>query len=126
MLRGEKKNYSWQNAQKMMNNPQKFIDEIRAFDGRDIDEGILARIASIRAEPHGQNRKIPRRQQSLLMKKPKRDPRDRRAVNRLRRASNLSDWLISTGLFTLIAQWALGYNDDFKKAFDLSDIAGSF
>ena len=51
MLRGEKKNYSWQNAQKMMNNPQKFIDEIRAFDGRDIDEGILARIASIRAEP---------------------------------------------------------------------------
>lgn len=60
------------------------------------------------------------------MKKPKRDPRDRRVVNRLRRASNLSDWLISTGLFTLIAQWALGYNDDFKKAFDLSDIAGSF
>ena len=49
MLRGEKKNYSWQNAQKMMNNPQKFIDEIRAFDGRDIDKGILVRIAPIRA-----------------------------------------------------------------------------
>lgn len=60
------------------------------------------------------------------MKKPKLDPRDKRVVNRLRRASNLSDWLISTGLFTLIAQWALGYNDDFRKAFDLSDIAGSF
>ena len=51
MLRGEKKNYSWQNAQKMMNNPQKFIDEIRAFDGRDIDEGILAKIAPIKAQP---------------------------------------------------------------------------
>ena len=60
------------------------------------------------------------------MKKPKLDPRDKRVVNRLRRASNLSDWLISTGLFTLIAQWALGYNDDFKEAVDLSDIAGSF
>lgn len=60
------------------------------------------------------------------MKKPKLDPRDKRVVNRLRRASNLSDWLISTGLFTLIAQWALGYSDDFTKAFDVSDIAGSF
>lgn len=51
MLRGEKKNYSWQNAQKMMNKPDKFIEEIKAFDGRDIDEGILAKIAPIRAEP---------------------------------------------------------------------------
>uniref|UniRef100_A0A7S3JKK7 Uncharacterized protein n=1 Tax=Euplotes harpa TaxID=151035 RepID=A0A7S3JKK7_9SPIT len=51
MLRGEKRNYSWQNAQKMMNNPQKFIEEIKEFDGRDIDEGILAKIAPIRAEP---------------------------------------------------------------------------
>jgi len=60
------------------------------------------------------------------MKKPKPDPREKRVVNRLRHASNLSDWLISTGLFTLIAQWALGYNDDLTKAFDVSDIAGSF
>ena len=51
MLRGEKKNYTWQNAQKMMNKPDKFIEEIKAFDGRDIDEGILAKIAPIRAEP---------------------------------------------------------------------------
>jgi len=51
MLRGEKKNFAWQNAQKMMNNPVKFIDEIKALDGRDIDEAILARIAPIRAEP---------------------------------------------------------------------------
>jgi hypothetical protein len=59
------------------------------------------------------------------MKTPKLDPRDKRVVNRLRRASNLSDWLISTGLFTLIAQWALGYNLVVTEAFDLSDITGS-
>lgn len=52
MLRGEKKNYTWQNAQKMMNNPSKFIDEVKAFDGRDIDEAILKKIEPIRAEPY--------------------------------------------------------------------------
>ena len=51
ILRGEKKNDSWQNALKMMNNAQKFIEEIGAFNGRDIDEGILAKIVPIRAEP---------------------------------------------------------------------------
>jgi hypothetical protein len=50
----------------------------------------------------------------------KSDPRDKRVVNRLRRASNLSDWLISTGLFTLVAQWALGYPGVFA-GFDLDD-----
>lgn len=28
LLRGERKNHGWPNAQKMMNNPQKFIEEI--------------------------------------------------------------------------------------------------
>ena len=42
MLRGEKKKYSWQNAKNMMNKQDKFIREIKAFDGRDIDEGVLA------------------------------------------------------------------------------------
>ena len=51
MLRGEKKNFTWQNAQKMMNNPMKFIDDIKAFDGRDIDDAILARVAPIKKEP---------------------------------------------------------------------------
>lgn len=54
------------------------------------------------------------------MKKPKSDPRDKRVVNRLRRASNLSDWLISTGLFAIVAQWALGYPGVFD-GFDLDD-----
>lgn len=52
--------------------------------------------------------------------KRKLDPRDKRVVNRLRRASNLSDWLISTGLFALVAQWALGYPGVFD-GFDLDD-----
>jgi len=54
------------------------------------------------------------------MKKPKSDPRDKRVVNRLRRASNLSDWLISTGLFAIVAQWALGYPGVFE-GFDFDD-----
>lgn len=37
LLRGEKKNFGWPNAQKMMNNPQKFIEEIQAFDATNID-----------------------------------------------------------------------------------------
>ncbi|MES2916263.1 MAG: hypothetical protein V4753_14185 [Pseudomonadota bacterium] len=53
--------------------------------------------------------------------KRKSDPRDKRVVNRLRRASSLSDWLISTGLFTLVAQWALGYPGVFE-GFDLDDL----
>jgi hypothetical protein len=42
-------------------------------------------------------------------------------VNRLRRESSLSDWLISTGLFALVAQWALGYPGVFA-GFDASDL----
>lgn len=53
--------------------------------------------------------------------KRKSDPRDKRVVNRLRRASNLSDWLISTGLFTIVAQWALGYPGVFD-GFDFDDL----
>lgn len=53
--------------------------------------------------------------------KRKLDPRDKRVVNRLRRASNLSDWLISTGLFTIVAQWALGYPGVFE-GFDFDDL----
>lgn len=51
LLRGEKKNFTWQAAQKMMNNPSKFIEEIAAFDGRDIDEGILNKLAPIMSQP---------------------------------------------------------------------------
>jgi dynein heavy chain len=28
LLKGEKKNYQWPNAQKMMNNPKKFLEDI--------------------------------------------------------------------------------------------------
>jgi len=41
ILRGEKKNYAWNNAQKMMNNPVKFIEEVQAFDGNNIEPWIL-------------------------------------------------------------------------------------
>lgn len=37
LLKGEKKNFAWGNAQKMMNNPAKFIEEVQQFDGSNID-----------------------------------------------------------------------------------------
>lgn len=62
------------------------------------------------------------------MKQRKADPRDRRVVNQLRRASGLSDWLISTGLFGLVAQWGLGYPqvfDDFNLQNLRPSVAGA-
>ena len=41
LLKGEKKNFAWGNAQKMMNNPAKFIEEVQQFDGSSIDQWIL-------------------------------------------------------------------------------------
>lgn len=41
LLKGEKKNHAWGNAQKMMGNPKKFIEDIQAFDGDNIDEWKL-------------------------------------------------------------------------------------
>lgn len=38
LIKDEKKNYAWNNAQKMMNNPKQFIDSVQAFDGDNIAE----------------------------------------------------------------------------------------
>lgn len=37
LLKNEKKNFGWPNAQKMMNNPAKFIEDVQQFDGTNID-----------------------------------------------------------------------------------------
>ena len=42
-------------------------------------------------------------------------------MNRFRQESSLADWLISTGLFALVAQWSLGYPGVFD-GFDSSDL----
>lgn len=49
LLRKEKRNHSWQNAVKMMNNPKKFLDDIIAFDNKNIDQWILDELAHILA-----------------------------------------------------------------------------
>lgn len=41
LLKGEKKNHAWGNAQKMMGNPKKFIEDIQGFDGDNIDDWKL-------------------------------------------------------------------------------------
>ena len=46
ILRGQK-NREWPNAQKMMNPPQKFMDSLKAFDGKNIDEKYLEQVDPI-------------------------------------------------------------------------------
>ena len=50
LKQGEKKNHAWPNAQKMMGNPAKFIQEIQAFDGDNIDEWKLEALKPLLAE----------------------------------------------------------------------------
>jgi len=50
LKQGEKKNHTWPAAQKMMNNPKKFIDDIIAFDGNNIDEWKLTALEPILKE----------------------------------------------------------------------------
>lgn len=52
LLKGEKKNFAWGNAQKMMNNPAKFIEEVQQFDGSNIDQWILDQLAPLLALEH--------------------------------------------------------------------------
>jgi len=47
---GEKKNYGWPNAQKMMNNPKKFIEDIQTFDGESIEDWKLDALKPLLAE----------------------------------------------------------------------------
>lgn len=36
ILKGEKRNHSWQAAQKMMNNPKSFLEYVQAYQGENI------------------------------------------------------------------------------------------
>jgi hypothetical protein len=38
---GVMKNHSWANAQKMMKDPKKFVEEVQGFSGEDIEEKRL-------------------------------------------------------------------------------------
>jgi dynein heavy chain len=41
LVRSEKRNHAWPNAQKMMNNPNKFLQEVKDFNGESIEEWKL-------------------------------------------------------------------------------------
>lgn len=49
LLKGEKKNHAWGNAQKMMGNPKKFIEDVQCFDGDNIEEWRLDALKPILA-----------------------------------------------------------------------------
>lgn len=60
ILRGEKvsaseqRDKTWKKGQQTMNNPMKFIEEIKAFPGENIDEGILTNVYAITKNPENQ------------------------------------------------------------------------
>jgi dynein heavy chain len=49
LLRGEKKNFAWPNFLKAIGNPQKFLDDLVTFDGKNIDQWILDQLKPILA-----------------------------------------------------------------------------
>merc|ERR1711998_105764 len=51
LLKAEKKKLDWKGAQKMMNNPAGFLDEIKEFDADNIPDTSLANVAPIMALP---------------------------------------------------------------------------
>jgi len=49
---GEKRNFAWNNATKMMNVPKKFLEEIQTFDKDNIEEWRLDALKPILELPH--------------------------------------------------------------------------
>ena len=47
ILKGDRKNHAWPNAQKMMNNPKQFLESLQTFDGNNIDQKLLDDCAPI-------------------------------------------------------------------------------
>jgi len=47
ILKGEKKNHGWPQAQKMMNNPKAFLESVQKYDGDNIAEWILKELEPI-------------------------------------------------------------------------------
>jgi dynein heavy chain len=51
LLKNEKKKMDWKAAQKMMNNPLAFVDEVRAFNANEIPEQTLKNVDDLLALP---------------------------------------------------------------------------
>jgi dynein heavy chain len=51
ILKGEKKNHTWANGQKMMNNPKQFLEYVQKYDGSNILDWILKDLEPILSDP---------------------------------------------------------------------------
>jgi dynein heavy chain len=52
IMRGEKRNHAWNNGQKMMNQPQRFMDELLEYNKEEIDDWIVNDLKPILAQPY--------------------------------------------------------------------------
>lgn len=74
LMRGEKRNFAWNNGQKMMNNPAKFIDDLKGYNKEEIDEWILDQLQPLLSKDYF-NKEDMKRYSSA--------------------ASNLCDWVVN-------------------------------
>ncbi|CEL96675.1 unnamed protein product [Vitrella brassicaformis CCMP3155] len=51
LMRGEKKNLDWKAAQKMMNNPGQFLDQVKAFDAENMTDETVALVQPVIDQP---------------------------------------------------------------------------
>ena len=51
LLKNEKKNLDWKSAQRMMNNPGQFLDEVAQFNADNIPEWVLELVGPVIAQP---------------------------------------------------------------------------
>jgi dynein heavy chain len=51
MIKGEKKDFSWENAKKMMGKVDAFKDKLESYDGENIDEDVVKRVNPILNDP---------------------------------------------------------------------------
>lgn len=49
ILKGQKNNHTWPNAQKMMNNPKQFLEYVQKYEGENIADWILKELEPILA-----------------------------------------------------------------------------
>jgi dynein heavy chain len=52
IMRGEKRNFSWQTAQKMMGQPAQFIESLKGFNAENIDPVVLSQVEPLLKLPH--------------------------------------------------------------------------
>lgn len=103
LLRKEKKNHSWQNAQKMLNQPKKFLEDVVAFNAENIDQWVLDELAPILAYDGFNYENMKKKSDA---------------------AANLCKWIVNTVKFNSIYKKVKPLMDSASEAEGIADAKG--